>query len=107
MEAIGRAGEMQGATGEEPPVERPWYNTGNNRLVALLERNQALHHHVEVVVRKIVEEYTDFYRGLLGTKTLTADGVNGDRHQSERVWAGGAPQVRDHHASRQGGAGAE
>ena len=42
MQAVGRADKMQGVTSEE-------------LVVTLTERDQALHHRVEVIVRQVVE----------------------------------------------------
>jgi hypothetical protein len=47
----------------------------------LLERHHALHHHVEVVVWEIIEEYTDFWRWLLERKKVVTDGLDSYRHQ--------------------------
>jgi hypothetical protein len=48
--------------------------------VALLECDQALHHHVEVIVRKIVKKNRYFYMWLLEMKTLIVDRINGYGH---------------------------
>ena len=107
MQAIGRANKMQGFTGEEPLVKRAWCDTGHgNRIAALTERDQALHHRVEVVLGEIVEEHTHFGWWLLELKTISVDRLNGDRYQCKRIWTSGAAQVHDHHLAGLQGAGA-
>ena len=92
---------MHGATSEESLVERPWCNTRHdNRPVASTERDEALHHRVEVIVRQVVEEHTQFWWCPLELKTVTMNRLDSDRHQCQRVWARGTAQVRDHHLLR-------
>ena len=59
---------MQGVTSEE-------------LVVTLTERGQALHHRVEVIVRKIIEEHTHFGWWLLELKAMVDDGLDGSRYQ--------------------------
>jgi hypothetical protein len=45
-------------------------------LVALTERDQDLHNHVEVVVEKITEEHTYFQWWQLEVKVVAMDGLD-------------------------------
>lgn len=93
MEAVGRADEMQGFSGEEPPVEGARHDAGQeDRLVAVVspELHEALHHRGEVVVGEIVEEYAELrrWRWPPEREAPAAEGVDGDRRERERVRAG-------------------
>ena len=92
---------MHGATSEEPLIKGSWCDTRHDhRVVDSTECDEALHHRVEVVVRQVVEEHTQFRWCLLELKTVNMNRLDSDRHQCQRVWARGTAQVRDHHLVR-------
>jgi hypothetical protein len=46
-----------------------------------MSRQDARSHYVEVIVREIIKEYTDFRRWLLELKKVVVAGLDGYRHQ--------------------------